>query len=418
MHTDPLLSWRRLFALPALIHIILLGTFLSRFAFFMVWPYLGLMLFQKFALSATDTGLILALSSGFSTLFGIYGGNLADRYGRGRVMLTGSGLGILGMSLFACAASPAWFALGATCNGMMRSLLENQSRAMISDHCPDGQDRELALQLRYYLINLGGALGPLCGLWLGLSAQQHTFWLAAGGYLLYGLLLAGALWRVTDSRSQVLSSLGFAATLQVLARDRAFLLLTLGNVLTMFVYAHFQSTLDLYLMRLSIPDIAALITQLLLINTLTIVFLQLPLVHGLARFSAGQRIRIGSVLFALAQIGFWFTPVSWPMGWLLSAFVLSIGEVILFPALNLRVDELAPPHLRGSYVGAASLYLLGSASAPILGGLIIDHLDGQWLFILCFVLCAIAYAFYFRSENIPVYARAHRQEQGTVEEQG
>ena len=41
MHTDPLLSWRRLFALPTLIHIILLGTFLSRFAFFMVWPYLG-----------------------------------------------------------------------------------------------------------------------------------------------------------------------------------------------------------------------------------------------------------------------------------------------------------------------------------------------------------------------------------------
>ena len=108
MHTDPLLSWRRLFALPTLIHIILLGTFLSRFAFFMVWPYLGLMLYQKFALSATDTGLILGLSSGFSTLFGIYGGNLADRYGRGRVMLTGSALGVLGMSLFACAASPGW----------------------------------------------------------------------------------------------------------------------------------------------------------------------------------------------------------------------------------------------------------------------------------------------------------------------
>ncbi len=416
MHTDPLLSWRRLFALPTLIHIILLGTFLSRFAFFMVWPYLGLMLYQKFALSATDTGLILALSSGFSTLFGIYGGNLADRYGRGRVMLTGSALGVLGMSLFACAASPGWFALGATCNGMMRSLLENQSRAMISDHCPDGQDRELALQLRYYLINLGGAVGPLCGLWLGLSAQQHTFWLAAVGYLLYGLLLAVALWRVTDRRTQILSSLGFADTLRVLARDRAFLLLTLGNVLTMFVYAHFQSTLDLYLMRLSIPDIAALITQLLLINSLTIVFLQLPLVQWLARFSAGERIRIGTLLFALAQLGFWFTPISWPMGWLLSAFVLSVGEVILFPALNLRVDELAPPHLRGSYVGAASLYLLGSASAPILGGLIIDQLDGRWLFVLCIILCAIAYGFYKRSENRPDYSAANRPEQLTTEE--
>ncbi|MBP9569852.1 MAG: MFS transporter, partial [Aeromonadaceae bacterium] len=213
-----------------------------------------------------------------------------------------------------------------------------------------------------------------------------------------------------------LSSLGFADTLRVLARDRAFLLLTLGNVLTMFVYAHFQSTLDLYLMRLSIPDIAALITQLLLINSLTIVFLQLPLVQWLARFSAGERIRIGTLLFALAQLGFWFTPISWPMGWLLSAFVLSVGEVILFPALNLRVDELAPPHLRGSYVGAASLYLLGSASAPILGGLIIDQLDGRWLFVLCIILCAIAYGFYKRSENRPDYSAANRPEQLTTEE--
>lgn len=57
-------------------------------------------------------------------------------------------------------------------------------------------------------------------------AQQHTFLAGGcGGILLYGLLLAVALWRVTDRRTQILSSLGFADTLRVLARDRAFLLL-------------------------------------------------------------------------------------------------------------------------------------------------------------------------------------------------
>lgn len=95
----------------------------------------------------------------------------------------------------------------------------------------------------YYLIIWAAPWGPLCGLWLGLSAQQHTFWLAAGGYLLYGLLLAGALRRVTDSRSQVLSSLGFCRHLAGVGAGSGLLLLTLGNVLTMSVYAHFQSTL-------------------------------------------------------------------------------------------------------------------------------------------------------------------------------
>ena len=402
-----LLSLRRLRQLPYLVHVILLGTLLSRFAFFMVWPYLGLMLYRQFALSATDSGLILALSSGFSTLVGIYGGNLADRYGRGRVMLTGSLLGIIGMTLFACAGSPLGFALGAICNGMMRSLLENQGRAMIADHCPDALDRELALQLRYYLINLGGAIGPLCGLWLGLAGAQSTFWLAALGYLLYGSLLAATLWQIAEQRHQTLSPLGFGATLAVLARDRAFKWLTCGNILTMFIYAHFQSTLDLYLMRLGLPGIAALITQLLLINTLTIVLLQLPLVHALGRFSPAQRIRIGTLLFGAAQIGFWLTPISWPNGYLLAAFVLSVGEVILFPALNLRVDELAPAHLRGTYVGAASLYLMGSAAAPIIGGLVIDHIGGQWLFISCLLLAAAAWLLYHHSERIPQPAPNH-----------
>ncbi len=407
-HADRLLSWSRFCRLPLLVHVILLGTFLSRFAFFMVWPYLGLMLYRQFGLSATDTGLILALSSGCSTLLGIYAGNLADRYGRGRVMLIGGALGVVGMSLFASAASPAWFALGALANGMMRSLLENQSRAMISDHCADSLDRELGMQLRYYLINLGGALGPLCGLWFGMTARQSTFWLAALGYLLYLMLLAFSMWRVHlhEAASQQLSSLNFGATMRVLARDRAFKLLTLGNIATMFIYAHYQSTLDLYLMRLSIPHIATLITQLLLINTLTIVLLQLPMVHLLRRYNANQRICLGALLFGLAQIAFWFTPVSWPTGWLIGGFILSIGEVILFPALNIRVDELAPPHLRGTYVGASSIYLLGSASAPILGGLVIDYLGGRWLFVLCLALSLVAWRLYRQSGQQPVVSHA------------
>lgn len=406
MPAHRLLSWHRLRHLPLLVHLILLGTFISRFAFFMVWPYLALMLYRQFGLSATDTGLILALSSGISTLAGIYGGNLADRYGRGRVMLVGCALGTLGMALFALGLSPAWFAVGALCSGLMRALLENQGRAMISDHCADAQDRELGLQLRYYILNLAGALGPLCGLQLGLVATQSSFWLAVAGYALYGVLLGWMLWRLLDQKKQQLSALGFRATLSLLARDQAFRWVTYGNLLTMFIYGHFQSTLNLYLMRQPIAGIAALITQLLLINTLTIVLLQLPLLNVLSRWSCAERIRLGTLLFGVAQFGFWLTPPTWPTGFLVAAFVLSLGETILFPSLNVRVDELAPAHLRGTYVGAGSIYLLGSSAAPILGGLMIDHLGGQWLFMLCILLAAVGWFCYRHSESKPLLHEA------------
>ncbi|MCX9565097.1 MFS transporter, partial [Vibrio cholerae] len=46
-----------------------------------------------------------------------------------------------------------------------------------------------------------------------------------------------------------------------------------------------------------------------------------------------------------------------------------------------------PPHLRGSYFGAAALYSLGFAIAPLVGGMMIEYLNSQWLYGLCFVLC-------------------------------
>ena len=39
------------------------------------------------------------------------------------------------------------------------------------------QERERALNIRYFLMNVGAALGPLLGVTLGLSAQKSTFFI-------------------------------------------------------------------------------------------------------------------------------------------------------------------------------------------------------------------------------------------------
>lgn len=92
-------------------------------------------------------------------------------------------------------------------------------------------------------------------------------------------------------------------------------------------------------------------------------------------------------LMGVAQIGFMFTPQTWPLGWYMACFVLSMGEVIAFSTLNVQIDRLAPPHLRGSYFGAAALYSLGFALAPLVGGMMIENLTAQWLYGLCLILC-------------------------------
>lgn len=97
---------------------------------------------------------------------------------------------------------------------------------------------------------------------------------------------------------------------------------------------------------------------------------------------------------AVSQVGFLMVPVDWPVGWLIACFVLSLGEVIAFPTLNVQIDKLAPAHLRGSYFGAAAIYSLGFAFAPLLGGMIIQMYGSRELFILCLGACAVMIALY------------------------
>ncbi len=111
------------------------------------------------------------------------------------------------------------------------------------------------------------------------------------------------------------------------------------------------------------------------------------------------RTRIGMMLMALAQIGFMLTPADLPWGWALACFVMSLGEVIAFPTLNVQIDRLAPAHLRGSYFGASALYSLGFAVSPLVGGMVIDSLNSNWLFGLCFALCLMMIWLYWLAEN-------------------
>jgi MFS family permease len=111
------------------------------------------------------------------------------------------------------------------------------------------------------------------------------------------------------------------------------------------------------------------------------------------------RTRIGMFLMAVAQIGFLFTPSDWALGWGLACFILSLGEVIAFPTLNVQIDRMAPPHLRGSYFGAAALYSLGFAIAPLIGGVVIELLSPVWLFAVCFGLCLVMIWLYWLAEH-------------------
>ncbi|WP_261904547.1 MDR family MFS transporter [Vibrio fortis] len=379
---------------------VLTGTLLARTSYFMAWPFLIVFLYEDYGASAIEVGSMLAVSAVVGAGTGLYSGYLSDKLGRKWVMVLGSWIASVSYTGIALASEVWQFYVLIMMTGLMRPMIEAPAKAVIGDNLSDLKDRELALNIRYFLLNLGGALGPLIGITLALSQPQNLFFVAGGTYVVYGFwLLLGIERKGTFTKPDPSQLPNFAATLNVIRKDNIFVKLMVANFIMMFVYAQVESSIPQVIVRSSITDAAQLIAGLVLVNTLTIIVFQFPMLKWLEHVPLFVRTRIGMILMAIAQIGFLFTPNDWPLGWGIACFILSLGEVIAFPTLNVQIDRMAPPHLRGSYFGAAALYSLGFAIAPLLGGVVIEMLSAYWLFVLCFILCLVMIWLYWLAEH-------------------
>jgi len=389
--------WQRLHSFPPLIWIILIGSFFGRGTYFMVWPFLAILLYEKFQLGAAEIGLILSASAVGAALLGFYVGALSDRYGRRNMLLAGTAINFLGFALLAVAQALPMFILAMTFCSIGRAVWEPPASALIGDLIQDKQSRELALQFRYFLINVGAALGPIIGVWAGLSAQQSTFGLTALSYLLLSLAF---LWGFAHTESGRLAhkrrdaSVTLRSTLAVLRKDQVFLVVIMANVLTLFIYAHMDSSLVQYLTRAEAPQLVQLISSMILVNATTIVLLQFPLLQMMRNIDVNGRIVIGLAVLAVGQLWFALNPLHWFVGWLGATFVVSLAEAVLFPTMSVQIDRLAPDHLRGSYFGASSFYSLGWSAAPLIGGIVIEWWSGPALYWLMFGLCGLVFVLY------------------------
>ncbi|WP_444938607.1 MDR family MFS transporter [Microbulbifer sp. JMSA002] len=389
--------WQNLRGFPPLVWIILVGSFFSRGTYFMVWPFLAILLFNKFELGAAEIGLILSASAIGAALLGFFVGALSDRYGRRNILLLGSLINLCSFALLAVTQTLAGFILAMTLCSIGRAVWEPPASALIGDLMDNQASRELALQLRYFLINAGAALGPIVGVWAGLSAQQSTFGLTSLSYLLLALAF---IWGFAKTEKGQLSksngdgSVDLGSTLAILRRDHVFMVVIFANILTMFIYAHMDSSLVQYLTRAEAPRLVELISSMIFVNAMTIVLLQFPLMQLMRKLDINGRIMIGLVILAAAQMWFALNPVHWFWGWMGATFVLSLAEAILFPTMSVQIDRLAPEHLRGTYFGASSFYALGWALAPLAGGVVLEWWGGPTLYWMLLALCGVVFVLY------------------------
>jgi len=390
--------FRTLKSFPATVHALLFFTLVIRFSYFMAWPFIAVIMTQNYHMSPIAIGVAMTSSALFSVVLGMYGGQISDRLGRRVILLLGCGFSALGYSLLAQAAGMGLFIIGLMIIGVSFAWVDPPLRALMSDLLVDRRRRALALQMRYYLINVAAVFGPLVGIAFGLTSQKGTFLITGLTYIpffIYVLLFipAGKLVKEQDGDGVTVK---LHQVIGIIARDNIYIAGLLCSILCSVVFIHYEAILPQYLLLLNGDAAIKLITLILVTNACTVLVFQTFIMRFLATVSLPKRILLGGFIFALSQICFFSTRSTEIWLWLTVTSVFSVGEAILMPNLNILLDQLAPPEHRGAYLGASMLSTLGIAVGPLIGGIMLA-MTGAGVFIctalLSLLLCAIIYAY-------------------------
>ncbi|HCH39055.1 MAG TPA: MFS transporter [Enterobacter sp.] len=382
---------------PATVHALLFFTFVIRFSYFMAWPFIAVIMTQNYHMSPIAIGVAMTSSALISVVLGMYGGQISDRMGRRVILLLGCGFSAVGYITLAQASGMGLFITGLMIIGVCFAWVDPPVRALMSDLLGDRRRRALALQMRYYLINVAAVFGPLVGLVFGLTSQKGTFLITGLTYLpffVYVLLFIPAGKLVGEPQSGSAPAMRLHQMMGIIAKDRIYVAALLCSILCSIVFIHYEAVLPQYLMLLDGNGAVKLITLILVTNACTVLVFQSLIVRFMAQINLPKRILLGGAIFALSQVCFFATRSTEVWIWLTFTAVFSMGEAILMPNLNILLDQLAPAEHRGAYLGASTLSTLGVAVGPLIGGVMLA-MTGAGVFIctalLSLLLCAIIY---------------------------
>jgi MFS family permease len=367
---------QRLFnAYPRQFWLLFWGLLISTIGTSMIWPFLMIYVSERLSLPLTLVASLMTLNAGMGLLSSFFAGPIIDRAGRKWVMaisLCVSGLVYFGLSR---ADSLPAFAVLMAASGAFSPLYRVGADAMMADLIT-AERRADAYSLLRTGNNLGVALGPVIGGIIATISYATAFYFAAGGLLIYSLLVTflavetlparppdeapgaavkerfGGYGRVLGDR-QFISFIGTYTLVQICAA-------MIWVLLAVYAKENYAVSESLYGF---IP----------MTNALMVVFFQYSVTQATKRRKPLSVLAVGALLYSLALgsvalgRGFW--------GFWLSMVILTVGELIQSPTATTLAANLAPAEMRGRYMSLYGLtWGVATGVGPVLGGLLNDHL--------------------------------------------
>ncbi|WKA46872.1 MFS transporter [Geobacillus zalihae] len=371
--------------MPRALWWLLVGMALNVTGASFLWPLNTIYLHEQLGQPLAVAGVVLMLNSGGSVIGSLAGGFLFDRIGGFRVLLAGAMLTIAALGGLSVWHGWPHYAVFLAFVGVGSGVVFPAASAYAGAIWPEGGRR--AFNALYVAQNIGVAVGSALG---GLVASYSFSLVFFANLLLYAAFLftvVAGLRRVPLLPPPRKKRSGEAERAPSRAAGWALALLCAGYGLCWLSYVQWSTTIAAYTRELGIP--VGQYSLLWTINGALIVLAQ-PLLSAVIR-------RFMPTLKRQIVIGFLIFAVSFAMllgahsfaEFAASMMVLTIAEMIVWPAIPAAVNEWAPPGKAGFYQGIVN----GTATAgrmigPVIGGSVAD-LFGMKLLIMMLALFAL-----------------------------
>ncbi|PEA55572.1 MFS transporter [Bacillus pseudomycoides] len=407
-------TWQELKQMDRNVWIRFIGETLNGIAMMMLMPFFALYLKDKVD-SLLQVGIIMALSPIAASFGSLIGGRIADIYGRKPIMIFSMASNAILMLGFLFIDGFIPYAILSVCLGLSNSLFHPAASAMVAD-VTEPEKRTEAYGLLRMGHNIGAAIGPILGASVALLSKTVIFMIASSSMLFYALLVL-LLIQETMPKGAITQMNKEGETKQsvwkVVFQDKILLIYILAGIVISMGFSQTEGMLPLHFDN-EMKDIFGMnnpYPYLMAMNGLLVVLFQFQISKWATDKPVGKTMLYGAWLFGIGLLAIGWLP-KWfgEMGTnatvvfvtlLIVYAIYTLGEMVMSPVQMTFVANLAPEHLRGTYMGAASLqWITGSAFGPLLAGFLLDRLLGHVLFTILGIGCVIAGLVYISLDRL------------------
>ena len=365
----------------------------------MVIPFLALYLTKKIGVSPAEAGAALLVYGAAAFIAAPLTGKLSDNIGSIKVMkfaLYGSGVLFF---IFSFITNYNWILVAIFFLAAVNESFRPANLSLITEIVAPSQ-RRMAFALNRLAINAGMSIGPVIGGFLTLIDYHYLFYANAVASIAAGIYFSSVKWSSLSSEKAVEPLEDKLRVKFAILNDKYFLFFLLAVIPANLVFFQHLGALPLYIVD-DLSYTTAVFGLFGAINTVIIIFLEVPLNNWMNDTPYRKSLIIGALLAGIGFGGFAIATTTFPL--IIAIIVFTFGEMIFFPVTAAYTSEIAPVDRRGEYMGYYQMtFSFAFSAGPWLGTVVYQNYGSVilWSGAFVFGLITAALMFFVKEKNL------------------